>query len=268
MNEFFEWRDAPIAEFGVIGSPIHHSLSPRMHKAAFEALGLKADYVALHVPSGEVHSALDHFQSLGYRGINVTVPHKEEAFTWCHSHSPIAEDLGVCNTLELATQTGHNTDVLGIQACLSQLGVTEGRALVLGAGGSGRAAVYALSKAGLNVALWNRTQSRAEELIDALGLPVEMTALPDVAGFDLILNTTSVSLNGGDLPIDWSRAPDGCAAFDLAYRDGLTDFLLGAQAAGLKVLDGRRMLMEQGASAFEIWWQEQAPREAMLEAIS
>ncbi|HLO99671.1 MAG TPA: shikimate dehydrogenase [Fimbriimonas sp.] len=267
-NSVFEWREAPVGDFAVIGSPIHHSLSPRMHQAAFDALGLSAGYHAIHVPIGEVAQALDHLASLGYRGVNVTVPHKEAAYEWAKSHTEIAADLRVCNTLELEIGKGHNTDVVGIQSCLEHLGVTHGKALVLGAGGSARAAVYALSRAGLEVALWNRTQARAEELATSLSEPVYVMPSPDLAGFDIAVNTTSVSLVGESLPLDWAQAKPGLVVFDLAYAEGLTPLLADAVSHGYGVLDGRRMLMEQGAAAFEIWWQQPAPRDAMLEAIS
>lgn len=267
-NDVYEWIEAPAGDFAVIGSPIHHSLSPRMHQAAFDALGLKASYHAIHVPVGQVSEALDHLSILGYRGVNVTVPHKEAAFEWARSHSDIAADLRVCNTLELGSGKGHNTDVIGIQTCLSHLGVSQGKVLVLGAGGSAKAAVYAMGRSGLEVGLWNRTMSRAEELASSLGESVYLLPEPYLGGFDLVINTTSVSLSSESLPLDWSQAKPGLVVFDLAYAEGLTPLLEDAVSHGHRMLDGRRMLMEQGAAAFEIWWGQPAPRDAMIEAIS
>jgi shikimate dehydrogenase len=121
MNEFFSWRKAPVAEFAVIGCPISHSLSPKMHMAAFAASDIEATYVAVEVQVGEVADALDHLQSKGYHGVNVTVPHKEDAFDWCQDATEIAIALGVCNTIDFRRNRGTNTDVEGFARSLDEL---------------------------------------------------------------------------------------------------------------------------------------------------
>lgn len=267
MNEFFSWRKAPEADFAVIGCPIGHSLSPKMHSAAFMFCQLEAQYVAVEVQVGEVAEALDHLQSLGYRGVNVTVPHKEDAFDWCQDTTNVSDRLGVCNTINFRKNRGTNTDVIGFSNSLVDRKFEGKRALVLGAGGSARSIIFALESDGWSVALWNRTTSRAERLVEQYGFASSIVEDPGLAGYDLIVNATSASLGGNRLPLDWSKAGKSTLAYDLAYKDGLTPFLLDADANGLAVQDGRRMLMEQGAAAFEFWWDLPAPRDVMMAAL-
>jgi shikimate dehydrogenase len=267
MNEFFPWRRAPLADFAVIGCPIGHSLSPKMHAAAFRAAGLDAAYVAVEVQVGEVHESLDHLQSLGYRGVNVTVPHKEDAFDWCQDTTDASVRLEVCNTIDFRKNQGTNTDVIGFSASLSERVFQEKRALVLGAGGSARSIIYALESDGWSVDLWNRTISRASRLVERYRFNSTVVDQPNLVGYDLIVNSTSASLGGHRLPLDWTNVIRTAVAYDLAYGDDLTPFLIDAKNAGLSILDGRRMLMEQGAAAFEYWWGQPAPRDEMMAAI-
>lgn len=261
----FDWREAPKGDFAVIGHPVSHSLSPRMHLAAYAALGLDHTYCAISVAPEEFAEAVHHLKGLGYRGLNVTIPHKSAAFAWCQSTCETSQKLQVCNTLDLQDHTGINTDVPGF---LKSLPGHAPRALVLGAGGSARAVVYALVRSGTEVTLWNRTRARAEELVKELDLPVQVVDAPSVAGHTLVVNTTSTGLSGDSLPIDWNGTnPDQLLASDLAYGAEATPFMLEARSHGIAAMDGRRMLMEQGAFAFEWWLNVPAPREAMWEAI-
>lgn len=269
MNEVFYWQEAPKADFAVIGYPIRHSLSPKMHAAAFEAAGLTASYVAIEVPRGEVGGALDHLRSLGYRGVNVTVPHKEESFGWCETTTDVSTRLRVCNTIDLERRHGTSTDGQGFAASLAGIDLKGRLAVVLGAGGSTRSILEALLKDGWKVSLWNRTKSKAEALIHDFGFDVTLLDEPNLFGANLIVNTTSASLRGERLPIDWDQVlvPAEALAYDLAYGAELTTFLKDAHSWGIRTMDGRKMLMEQGASAFEFWWGLPAPREAMLAAL-
>jgi shikimate dehydrogenase len=267
MSEFFPWRKSPEADFAVIGCPIGHSLSPKMHAAAFRACSLEATYVAIEVQVGEVYDALDRLQSLGYRGVNVTVPHKEDAFDWCQDATDVAVRLEVCNTIDFKKNRGTNTDVIGFSKSLAGHEFKSKKALVLGAGGSARSIVYALELDGWSVALWNRTASRATRLVEQYGLQSTVIDEPILSGYDLIVNSTSASLGGNRLPIDWAHAEKHALAYDLAYAKDLTPFLVDAQANGLSVQDGRAMLMEQGAASFEFWWDQPAPRDVMMAAI-
>src|SRR4051812_47461733 len=109
MNEVFEWRDAPAADFAVIGDPVSHSLSPRMHMAAYAEMGLPFRYVAIRVRKGEVAPALERLRSMGYKGANVTVPHKDEVLGWCKTVQPLAAHVRAANTLWLHDRECINT---------------------------------------------------------------------------------------------------------------------------------------------------------------
>ncbi|MFM9873664.1 MAG: shikimate dehydrogenase family protein, partial [Fimbriimonadaceae bacterium] len=134
---FYEWRDVPEGDYAVLGDPIGHSLSPRMHSAAYDALGLDLVYSAVRVPYGEFFEAMDRLRALGYKGVNCTVPLKELAFDWCPSFLGLAGELGSVNTINLVTQQGTNTDLPGFLKVCEEFGVGSGaRVLILGAGGT------------------------------------------------------------------------------------------------------------------------------------
>jgi shikimate dehydrogenase len=262
----YPWQDAPAATFAVIGDPIAHSKSPAMHMAAYEASSLDYEYVAIHAPTGEALEALDALLAKGYRGVNVTLPHKGAAYEWCSTHTPEAKAVEAVNTINFATRTGHNTDIGGFLSALPQ-GWKDMRILLIGAGGSARAVAYGLRNTALSI--WNRTPSRAIELAEMVGGSVRTTNEVDVADYDLLVNATSTSHSNGSLDIDWSRtsSDSGKWAYDLSYQAGLTPFLQSAEQAGYNVIDGRAMLAEQGALAFEWWLKLPAPRQTMREVL-
>ena len=240
-----------------------------MHTAAYRALGLDFTYVAIHVDPGEVGAALDHLAEIGYTGVNVTVPHKFEALEWCKAVEPFASRAGAVNTINLATRAGINTDGPGFMRACAEALREPCDVLMLGAGGSARAIAIKIVDAGHRLTIWNRTASRAEDLVRDLGKGASVAADTSPANSSVIINATSGSLGGDALSIAWSEASSDPFVVDLMYTDGLTPFLSAAQAAGLdRLMDGRPLLMEQGALAFEYWTGKVAPREAMLEAIA
>ncbi|MBA4293603.1 shikimate dehydrogenase [bacterium] len=262
----FEWRDAPEGDFAVLGDPVSHSLSPKMHGAAYAELGLELRYLAIRVELSEFDQALDHLVALGYQGVNVTVPLKEVAFEWCESLEDGAWRYGAVNTIRLGDRAGMNTDVPGFLSVLRAHSVEPGsRVLVLGAGGSARALIRGLLDEGYAVRGWNRTRAKLDAVVE--GLDIEVLDGIDVRDCEAVVNATSASLGGFDLPVEWSQASDGCLAFDLAYGKELSPFLRGASGRGLPVTDGLPMLVEQGALAFEWWLGRPAPRTAMLRSV-
>ena len=261
MNPVYEWRDAPPADFAVIGDPVDHSLSPRMHAAAYAALGLSYKYLAVHVPPGEVGAALDRLRELDYRGVNVTVPHKQEVIGWCAHVDGFCEAVQAVNTVDVRRRAGINTDANGFMATLDA--VKPGSALMLGAGGSARALARVLIRDRWSLRIWNRNPDKAAELAKEVGATALETADPQ--GASLVLNTTSASLSGDDLPVVWDAAERTAIAYDLAYGD--SPFLLAAQTRGLTTMNGLPMLVEQGALSLEWWLGIRAPRPAMLAAI-
>lgn len=166
MKSWYEWREAPKADFAVLGDPISHSLSPQMHQAAFTALGLPLRYVALRVPQGELVNALEFLIELGYQGVNLTLPLKAEGMALATSADEFSKRCGAINTIALPSMNAINTDGLGFLEALRVWNLPHPtNALVMGAGGSARAVVLALSEEDHRVKLWNRTQSKAVSLL-------------------------------------------------------------------------------------------------------
>jgi shikimate dehydrogenase len=262
VNAFYEWQKAPAADFAVIGDPVAHSLSPRMHAAAYRALDLPYTYVAVQASSEELHAALNRLAALGFIGANITVPHKERALAWSPKPDQIASRIGAANTLDFRDGSSTNTDAPGFLHTLKSLDVTGGRALLLGAGGSARAIAAVLPSAGFQVSIWNRTPGRALALADEFGLTFLERANAD---FDLIVNTTSAGLSGDELPLDWSGCRGSALAYDLVY--GETHFLRTAREHGLKTVDGIPLLAAQGALSLGWWLGIEPPFESMLEAV-
>jgi len=263
VKGFYEWRDAPVADFAVIGDPVAHSLSPHMHSAAYHALNLPYTYLAVRASEDELDSALDRLAALGYKGANVTVPHKERAFAWSPKPDELATRIGAVNTLDFRDGSSTNTDAPGFLHTLANLGISGGRALLLGAGGSARAIAAVLPAAGFQVSIWNRTAARARSLAEEFGLSYVDRASAD---FDLIVNTTSTGLTGAELPIDWGSAPPSAVAYDLVY--GETQFLRIAARHGLRPVDGKALLAAQGALSLAWWLGVDAPFKTMEEAVA
>jgi shikimate dehydrogenase len=255
---------------GVLGHPVGHSRSPAMHNAAYRQLGLDWRYVRLPVPPDLFAETVRALPASGYRGANVTIPHKVGALRLADAASPAAAAIGAANTLTFAEGRveAENTDAGGLLDALDR-SVDGLRALVLGAGGAGRAAAWALRQAGAaEVAVWNRTPERAMELADDLG--VNFAERPRPA--DLLVNATSVGMAGEDeaealaaLGLD-ALAPPPLVA-DLVYRaDAATPVQHWAQRAGAAVVDGLEVLVRQGARSFELWTGRPAPLDTMRAA--
>lgn len=254
MNQPFEWRNAPQADYAVIGQDVSHSLSPAMHNQAFEAVRLPLRYTAVNVGEGESEAALDHLAELGYNGVNVTFPHKEAAARWASTLDPSAVAAGgVVNTLLLRDKRGFNTDAAGFEESLDWSRFRPGdRCLLLGAGGAARAVLSVLKKRGLKTFGWNRTRSRAQSLLEidpALSLQDD----PAANGCKLIINATSSGKTGAEVPIDWRGVEQGALAYDLFYSANPTAFLTEAASHGLETMDGVRMLVLQGAKSWKCW---------------
>jgi shikimate dehydrogenase len=246
---------------GVLGYPVAHSRSPAMHNAAFAALGLDWHYVKLPVPPELFDRTVRALPGSGYRGANVTIPHKLAALSLADSASDAARAIGAANTLTFGDGgiEAENTDAGGF---LDALGDSpRGRtALVLGAGGAARAVVWALVEAGASeVSIWNRTGERAEELASAFG--ARAVAYPVAA--EMAVNATSVGLHGGSLPLEGVDPPP--VAVELVYgRD--TPFAAWARAGGARVVDGLEVLVRQGALSFKRWTGVDPPLDVMREA--
>ena len=256
---------------GVCGWPVAHSRSPQMHNAALAAAGLDDwRYLRLPLPAELFDETVRALPAAGFRGVNVTIPHKHAALAVADRASEAALAIGAANTLtfEDGAIVADNTDAPGLLAALPE--PPAGRtALVLGAGGAGRAAAWALTSAGAVVTIWNRTPERAQALAAALG--ARAVAAPE--GAEIVLNCTSVGLYDPEatfkaLPIEADELGAGSLVVDMVYRAGGTRLLEAARTRGARVVDGLEILVAQGAASFERWTGLEAPREAMRAAAT
>lgn len=257
----------------VIGDPVGHSLSPAMHNAALRALGLDAVYVALRTPAPALASTLAALAAAGGAG-NVTVPHKEAAERCLARKTELCARVGACNTFwtEHGALVGDNTDVVGILAALRQLGVDGGGAwLVLGTGGAARAVAVAAAQVSADLHVLSRDAARAQAFADWAGgsgrrvAPARGALDPDV-----VINATPTGLKDGDpLPFEPDRSVRLRAALDLVYAPGGTRWVRCLSAAGVRAQDGREVLVQQGAAAFQRFYpDETAPLDVMRAAVN
>ncbi len=262
-------------EYGLLAWPAGHSLSPRMHNAALKALGLPGTYGLLEVPPEGLEVTLDGMRRDGTRGVNVSVPHKEAVMPYMDEVTEAARRIGAVNTITVADGRlfGDNTDAHGFMAALAAAGqVPRGRALVIGAGGSARAVLYALAPL-MQVTVTARRPEQAAALAEEFGAtaaPEPSEALPGVA---LLVNTTPVGMERDGLdpdesPLGGIPLPPGAFVMDLVYRPARTRLLRDAEAAGLRGMNGLEMLVQQGARSFEIWTGFRAPEGVMRAALS
>lgn len=267
---------------GVLGWPVAHSRSPAMHNAALVALGLSKQwtYQRLPVPPELFDETTRALGAAGFAGANVTIPHKHVAFELADSTSAAARAIGAANTLSFLPDgsiAAENTDAPGLIAALSRApdGISpRGRsALVLGAGGSARAAVWALLDAGAReVSVWNRTASRAQQLAREFG--ARTVARPEAA--EILVNCTSVGLSATDghagvdalnqLDLTLDLVARYTYVIDLVYREGPTPLLLAAHQCRVPALDGLEILVAQGALSLELWTGRTAPIDIMRAA--
>ena len=255
----------PTNRVGLIGFPVEHSLSPIMHNAAFRALNMRDwHYDAMSIPPDILRLGLREPRDHGYIGINVTVPHKEAIMEFVRPDET-ARAIGAVNTVDFRSNIGANTDADGFINDLRahHVNIAGERVLVLGAGGAARAAVYGLVRAGAEVALVNRTQSRAEALIEHLRVSagiggIRLMTLDQAFewGMSLIVNCTSAGLHPHVNQSPWRQSlpfPAGVTVYDMVYRPATTALMRQCAAHGGRAIGGLGMLARQGAIAFELW---------------
>jgi shikimate dehydrogenase len=245
---------------GVLGWPVSHSLSPAMHEAAYRAAGLEGwRYQLLPVPPELLVETVRALAPAGFAGANVTIPHKEAALEAADEAADVAGAIGAANMLTFADGQvrADNTDAPGLLAALPEP-ASGRRALVLGAGGSARAAIWALRQGGAEeVLVWNRTPERAQRVARELGA----RAVPSPEPADLLVSCVPA---GASPPLE--PGAYGCVV-DLAYGAQETPLIAAARAAGSHAVDGLEVLVRQGALSFEAWTGRRAPLEAMRAAV-
>jgi len=273
--------DSHTLMFGVIGDPIRHSKSPVMLNRAFRETGINGAYAAYHVVPERLEQAIAGVRGLGFRGLNVTIPHKVEVMKYLDEISEGARAAGAVNTIvnENGRLIGYNTDGIGYVRSLKEEAEPDlsGKTIVvLGAGGAARGILWALAQEGpAAVFVANRTEARAAEL--AASFPAELgistvpwSGLQSVAvEADVVINTTSVGMspNVDELPMDPAWMKPGAVASDLIYNPLKTAFLSGAEERGCRIHGGLGMFIYQGAYAFEYWTGQPAPVAAMREVV-
>lgn len=264
---------------GIIGHPVAHSLSPVFQAAAFAHCGLDVRYEFWDTAPEALGGRIVSLRDLSVLGANVTIPHKEAVITMLDELGGQSARVGAVNTIvnREGRLFGFNTDGPGFVAALRNEAAFDpsGRSiLLLGAGGAARGIAFALGEASAErVDLWNRTPERAYRLLaelGAAGVRVGWTSGPDPAGYDCVVNCTSVGMEGtgteGASPCDFRGAWPNTLAVDIVYKPEETAFLAAAKEAGLRTLGGLPMLIYQGALAFELWTGVRAPVDVMFEA--
>lgn len=268
---------------GIVGNPLSHSLSPAIHNAAFDYLGLNWCYVPLPVEEGRLEEALQGIEALRFAGINVTMPYKTDVLPLLDEIAMFAESVGAVNTilLDKGRLIGYNTDGRGFYTALVRdvgYDVKDKRILVLGAGGASRSVTVSLALAGCaSIVIVNRSPDRSRQLAEIItrsAPDVEVAWLsPDdnydivVAESDLIINATPLTIFDGSLRVPVSLLNKSHLVCDLNYSLYQPPLLQEAEARGAEVMDGKGMLLYQAAAAFEIWTGLEAPVEVMRTAL-
>jgi len=252
--------------YGIVGNPVLHTRSPHIHNPGFHKNNLRAVYVPFTVD--ELEPFFELAERLNIRGFSVTVPHKEEVRSFLQKEDQAVQSVGACNTVIRgeAGWEGYNTDVLGfIEPLKAVTDLKERKALVIGAGGAARSAVYALQKEGCEVHLFNRTLERAQDLIREFGceggsLLTLREEMEKGQVYDLVIQTTSVGMHGGkgpDNPVPFYSFRGTEIVYDIIYNPPETALMKCARRAGCTVLGGMPMLQEQAAAQFRLFTGDQ-----------
>lgn len=252
--------------YGIMGRPVAHSLSPAMHNAAFQALGLNKVYLPFAVEN--VAGAVAGFRALGVKGVSVTIPHKQAIISHLDSLDPLAEKIGAVNTLVLtgAHIHGLNTDWLGANRALGESMDIKGKTvLLLGNGGAARAIGFGLLEAGARLLLASRSQDKGTALATRLGCSWQpLDQVPNIVA-DSLVNATAMGMSPqNDLtPVPMAALANFPVVMDIVYAPLETRLLKEARATGCRVVDGLAMLLYQGVAQFELWTGQPAPIEIM-----
>ena len=263
--------------FAVFGDPIEHSLSPVMHNAAFKALGMDCTYHAFRVSKENLKDAIKGAHAMGFGGLNLTVPLKEEALKMVEP-DPLAAVMGAANTVDFKDGIrGYNTDGIGAEKALVDAGVNiEGaKVLIVGAGGAARGISFQLATDGADVTIANRTPEKATQLADDVALVgnVRGCGLDQldelIASADVLINCTTLGMHPQvEATIATAKQMhEGLVVFDIVYNPLKTKLLTEAEKAGARAVSGVMMLVYQGAEAFRIWTGVEPPVEVMKEAV-
>lgn len=270
--------------YAVLGDPIGHSMSPVMHNAAFRALEMPDRYHAFRVRQQDLRDAIYGAKALGFGGLNLTIPLKEEALKYVDP-DPIAARIGAVNTIDFADGIqGYNTDGIGAMRALEDVGVgVAGKnILIIGAGGASRAIAFQFAYSGGEITIANRTEERADKLARDLRTGLEELdrsshvrsigldrVASEIADADILINATSIGMypDVDASPVSPDLLRPELVVFDIVYNPLHTRLLSEAEQRGAIAIGGVRMLVHQGAEAFRIWTGREPPVDVMLEAV-
>ncbi len=251
---------------GVIGWPVTHSLSPRLHNFWLETLGIDGAYVPLPVKPENLSLVLWALPALGFKGVNITVPHKEQALALVEKSDPFAKRIGAVNTVSVDAKgrlIGSNTDAYGFIKNLKRGGRhwrSNRPVLVLGAGGAARAVCVGLMSAGVReIRICNRTHTRAEGMAKEIGGPIFALHWGDreeaAEGVGLLVNATNLGMSGAPkLSMPLTKLPRNAIVTDIVYAPLMTPLLADAVARGNRIIDGLGMLLHQAQPGFTAWY--------------
>jgi len=255
---------------GVIGYPLGHTLSPKIHGAAIRSLGLELTYVAVETAPERLGGFLEELRGPEWLGCNVTVPYKQAVMPFMAELSDGARAIGAVNTIvnRMGRLQGHNTDAAGFLVDVTEhFGTVDGKSVaVLGAGGAARAVCYALRSCAERVWVLNRREERAEDLVGEFGRPLQLGSHAHLRECDLLVNCTSAGLHEGDSPIPDEWVPEGMQLYDLIYNPAVTRLMRVVAERGGRAVNGLGMLVRQAAAAFRIWTGVEPPLGVMFEA--
>jgi len=272
MQDIFHKVTGTTETFGIVGSPVHHSLSPEMHNASFQELGLNCVYVPL--PTSNIADGIKGLKALGFKGVSVTIPFKQDVIPFVDVLDPVAKKIGAVNTLLIRESEnssekiiyGFNTDWIGANQTLEEkIGLKGSRVLIMGAGGSARAIGFGLLEAGAGVTITNRTEAKGKALADQLGCSFYRLDEIGQVKADALVNATSVGMvpDTGKTPLPAHLLPNFSVVMDIIYAPLQTRLLMEAEAAGCEVVHGLKMLLYQGAAQFKLWTGREAPLDVM-----
>ena len=262
--------------YGIIGNPVHHSLSPEMHNGAFRELGMNCVYVPLS--TSDIGDGVAGLKVLGFKGVSITIPYKQEVIPFVDVLDPVAQKIGAVNTLLIKgsgdsqdkTVYGYNTDWVGANRALEEkISLKGSRVLILGAGGSARAIGFGLLEAGAEVVISNRTINKGENLASQLCCSFCSLDELDQVKVDVLVNATSVGMvpEVENTPVPGKLLEKFSVVMDIVYAPLQTRLLREAEAAGCQIVDGLAMLLYQGAAQFELWTRKEAPLNVMREVL-
>lgn len=259
----------------VIGDPIDHSLSPQIHNAGYEKLGIDTDYVylACNVKIENIADFVKGVRAMQIRGVSCTIPHKMEVMKYLDNIDEVAEKIGAVNTIvnEDGVLKGYNTDWLGVVTPLEKITSLENKSVALiGAGGAARAVAYGVTRRGAKLTIYNRTIEKAQAITKEFGGDAHsLDAVEEVKNMDIIFNATSIGLhpNENESPLAKELITDKHIVFDAIYVPYETKLLRDAKQQGARTIHGMEMLLQQGIAQFKLYTGCDAPEETMRDVL-